>query len=76
MYCPSRIQAKSGSHVKYKAGSLSPIASLGSRIQTFGLRGCVGQVLFVPVPAWLDMVQHALSRQTLFGILHWLRRRN
>lgn len=40
--CPERIQAQSGSHIKYKAGSLSSVASLGSRVEAFRLRGCVG----------------------------------
>lgn len=38
----TRIQAKSGPHVEYEAGSFSPIPGLCARVQTFGLRWGVG----------------------------------
>lgn len=57
----SRIQAKSCAHVKYEAGSFSPIPSLCARVQALRLRRGVGQIFLVPVPAWLDVVQNCLA---------------
>lgn len=62
-----RIQAKSGAHVEYEAGSLSAVASFSARVEAFRLRGCVRQILLVPIPARLDVVQHGLlARRCIF----------
>lgn len=52
-----RIQSQARAHVEDESSPLSPVPGLGGRVQALGLGGCVSQVLLVPVPTWLDVIQ-------------------
>lgn len=57
MWNSGRIQPKSSSYVKDEPGSLSAVPCLRGRVQALGLGWSVCQVLLVPIPAWLNVVQ-------------------
>lgn len=52
-----RIQPESSPYVKDEPGPLSSVPGLRGRVQALGLGRSVRQVLLVPVPAWLNVVQ-------------------
>lgn len=69
-----RIQSESGPHIKYEPGPLPAVPGLCGRVQALRLGRGVGQVLLVPVPAWLDMVKEGLTTGGVVVFLHLVRR--
>lgn len=65
-----RIQSESGPHIKYEPGPLPAVPGLCGWVQALRLGRGVGQVLLVPVPAWLDMVQEGLTTRGVVVFLH------
>lgn len=69
-----RIQPKPCAHVEDEAGPFPAVAGFRGRVQALRLGGSVGQVLLVPVPAWLDVLQDCERprrvRRVLLVVLH------
>lgn len=63
-----RIQSQARAHVEDEARSLSAIPGLSGGVQPLRLGRRVRQVLFVPVPAWLDVI-HTCNWVARGGVL-------
>lgn len=71
----ARIQPQTRAHVEDEARALPAVAGLGGRVEPFQLRGRVSQVLLIPVPAWLCVVQVRRGHRracVFFILLHLL----